>query len=145
MELICRKAGLRDWEAVYRLICEMEGEQLPGESFFEIYRIQERDRRYYCLVCEHKGAVVGVLNLRFEEQLHHAGRIAEIMEFAVANEYRSQGIGREMLAAACRLAKEAGCELIEAASNQVRKEAHRFYLREGMRASHFKFSKSPVE
>ena len=82
--------------------------------------------------------------LRFEEQLHHSERIAEIMEFAVDEAYRKQGIGKEMLANACQLAGDFGCTQIEVACNQCRKATHRFYLREGMHNYHFKFSKSLI-
>lgn len=66
------------------------------------------------------------------------------MEFAVDSAYRNQGIGKEMLAKACELAKNYDCVQIEAACNQLREDTHRFYLREGMHNFHFKFSKSLV-
>ena len=75
-----RNAAAEDCEAIYRLICEMEQKQLPPDRFSAIYREQLGDRRFRCLVCESEGRVVGVLNLRVETQLHHAGPIAEIME-----------------------------------------------------------------
>lgn len=136
-----RKAILDDCEKVYRLICEMECKQLPFERFSAIYREQLSDRHYYCLICEQNNHVIGVLNLRFEEQLHHSEWIAEIMEFAVDSSYRKQGIGKEMFAEACRLAKDFHCTQIEVACNQLRTDTHRFYLREGMHNFHFKFSK----
>ena len=99
------------------------------------------DDDYYCLLREEDGKVISELNLRFEMQLHHADRIAEIMEFAVDPGYRNKGIGAEVLAEAERIAKEAGCVQIEVACNQLRKDTHRFYEREGMNNFHFKFSK----
>ena len=88
-----RKATLNDCEKVYNLICDMERKQLPLDKFCSIYREQINNRHYYCLVCEYDNNVIGVLNLRFEEQLHHSACIAEIMEFAVDEAYRKQGIG----------------------------------------------------
>lgn len=137
-----RKAELKDCERVYNLICEMECKQLPFDRFSAIYSEQISDRHYYCLICEHNHNVIGVLNLRFEEQLHHSACIAEIMEFAVDSAYRKQGIGKEMFAYACQLARDFGCRQLEVACNQLRKDTHRFYLREGMHNFHFKFSKS---
>ncbi len=136
-----RKATLDDCKRVYELICEMEGKQLPSDRFSAIYQRQLRNKYHYCLVYEHDGNVIGVLNLKFDEPLHHSGRIAEITEFAVDAAYRKQGIGKEMFTAACRLAKKFGCVQIEAACNQLREDTHRFYLREGMHNFHFKFSK----
>ena len=140
-----RKSERNDCEGIYRLICELEGKELPPERFSSIYLEQLGNRNYYCLICERDGRVAGVLNLRFEDQLHHAGRIAEILEFAVAAQYRSRGIGKEMLAEACRIAKEHGCGQIEVACNRMREEAHRFYQREGMEQTHYKFSEKLEE
>lgn len=38
------------------------------------------------------------------------------------------------------MTKDAGCIQIEVACNQLRKDTHRFYLREGMHNFHYKFS-----
>jgi len=135
-----RKAAETDCRRVYELICALEGRELSFDRFFAIYQKQLKDRHYYCFVCEAEHQVIGVLNLRIEEQLHHAEWIAEILEFAIDAAYRSRGIGREMLAHAFRAAKESGCVQIELACNQLRLDAHRFYEREGMHNSHFKFS-----
>ena len=136
-----RKAEKTDCGQIYQLICKLEGQTLPPEVFRAIFEKQLESEAFFCLVCELEGRVAGVLNLRFEEQLHHAGWVAEIMEFAVAPAYRSRGIGKGMLAHARRLAEESGCILIEVACNQRRTGAHRFYQREGMRSSHYKFSR----
>jgi len=137
-----RKATLNDCEKVYHLICDMECKQLPFEKFNAIYREQMSNKHDYCLIYEQENMIVGVLNLRFEEQLHHSECIAEIMEFAVDSAYRKQGIGKGMFAKACQIAKDFGCTQIEVACNQLRLDTHRFYLREGMHNFHFKFSKS---
>ena len=136
-----RKADFDDCAAVYDLICDMEHKKLPYERFREIFASQAENGNYYCLLCEEDGKVIGELNLRFEEQLHHADLIAEIMEFAVAPGCRNRGVGKAMLEQACLIAKERGCAQIEVACNQLRKDTHRFYLREGMHNFHYKFSR----
>lgn len=88
--------------------------------------------------------VRGMLNLRFEYQLHHAVRIAEIMEFVVAPQCRNKGLGKLILNEACEIAKDHDCIQIEVACNQLRKDTHRFYEREGMKNYHYKFSRSLV-
>jgi len=137
-----RKAASNDCTQVYSLICDMENRELQFDRFKGIYNNQLYSSDYYCLVREQDDRVIGVLNLRFEEQLHHAERIAEIMEFAIACDFRNQGIGKDMFEQACRIAKEYGCSQIEVACNQLRKDTHRFYNREGMHNFHYKFSKS---
>lgn len=136
-----RKSVPGDCQAIYDLICDMEGKQLPYDLFEGIYLRQLADEeRFYCLICEANGMVAGMLNLRFEEQLHHAGWIAEIMEFVVDPSCRSKGIGADMFEEACRIARVHGCSQIEVACNQLRKDTHRFYLRQGMKNYHYKFS-----
>lgn len=76
--------------------------------------------------------MIGVLNLRFEAQLHHTEHIAEILEFAVENTYRNKGIGKEMFSQSCQIAKINGSSQIEVACNQLRENTHHFYKREGM-------------
>lgn len=85
-----RKGSLNDCKAVYSLICNMENKELPYDRFEETYLYQLNEHHYYCLVCEQDGIVIGLLNMRFEEQLHHSERIAEILEFAVASTYRGK-------------------------------------------------------
>lgn len=136
-----RKSRLDDCKSIYDLICDMENKELPYEKFNEIYQDQINDCRYYCLVCEHEGMVTGTLNMRFEMQLHHAERIAEILEFAVAAACRNIGIGQKMFTQSCRIASDNGCSQIEVACNQLRQDTHRFYLRAGMHNFHYKFSK----
>ena len=137
-----RKAEWNDCEAVYRLICDMESSPLPFERFSEIFREQLGRECFRCLVEEQDGRVIAVLNLRFENQLHHAERIAEIIEFAVDPAYRNKGLGKQMLESACRIAKDCGCMQIEVACNRLRTDTHRFYLSAGMHNFHYKFSKS---
>lgn len=136
-----RKGMEADCQAVYDLICKLEGVQLPYGRFLEIYRKQLEEKQYYCLVYEYENKVTGVLNLRFEEQLHRAEQVAEILEFVMEPAFRGKGIGKEMFALACRIAGENGCTRLEVASNQNRTDAHRFYVREGMENSHFRFFK----
>ena len=137
-----RKATICDCSDIYDLICDMERKELPFDRFQKIYCNQLTDEHYYCLVYEQEDSIIAVLNLRFEEQLHHSDNIAEIMEFAVRESNRNQGIGKVMLTQARQISKEHGCIQIGVACNQLRENTHRFYLREWLHAFHFKFSKS---
>ncbi len=130
----------KDCRQIYDLICEMEEKQLPYDRFFQIWEKQAADSHYLSLVCEENGTIIGVLNLRFEEQLHHAQLVAEIMEMSVKTNLRSHGIGKALITWGYQIAKEKGCLQIEASSNKLRVHAHRFYLREGMKNFHFKFT-----
>ena len=140
--MVYRKATICDCKNIYDLICDMEHKELPFDRFQKIFCNQLTNEHYYCLVYEQEDSIIAVLNLRFEEQLHHSDNIAEIMEFAVRESNRNQGIGKAMLTQARQISKEHGCIQIEVACNQLRENTHRFYLREGMHNFHFKFSRS---
>lgn len=136
-----RKAKLTDSLAVYELICDLEGVMLSYEKFYDILNEQLQDRQhYYFLVCQEEDRIIGLLNLRFERQLHHAGPIAEITEFYVSPDRRGQGIGRELFEKGLALAREFGCRQIEVDCNQIREGAHRFYEKRGMENTHYKFT-----
>lgn len=51
-------------------------------------------------------------------------------------------IGSQLLAWAEEEARQAGAELTELSTNIKRRDAHRFYLREGYKQSHFRFTKA---
>ena len=136
-----RPAVRTDCAFIYDLVCDMEDEDLPYDEFTRILAEQMADGCMLCLVAEDGGEAVGFINLRMERQLHHAARIAEIMELVVAAGHRSEGVGAQLFEAACRAARAAGCIQIEVTCKQHRTRAHAFYGRQGMENTHFKFCK----
>ena len=136
-----RAAAEDDCSAVYDMICDMEAKKMPYPAFETIYLEQIADTDHEIILGELDSATVAVAHLRYENQLHHAGRIAEIMEFVVKEGYRNKGLGAKMLTYAEQCAEAQGCLQIEVACNQLREDAHRFYLREDMKNYHYKFSK----
>jgi GNAT superfamily N-acetyltransferase len=86
--------------------------------------------------------VVGVLQMMVLHHFQHQGGIAvELESFHVRSDRRSQGIGAAMLAVAEEFARSIGAYRVQLTSNQVRKDAHRFYLREGYELTHAGFRK----
>ena len=137
-----RTATIQDCHSVYSLICEMEDCKLDYETFEKIFaKMISCTDSYAILVAEKDNEVVGEITLRFEEQLHHCAKIAEIMECAVRADVRSCGIGSLLLEDAYKLAVNKNCVQIEVTSNQARLRAHKFYERWGMKNTHFKLCK----
>ena len=134
-----RFAKMEDEPYIYRLLCELEGEELDREGFERTFLEYEKLPGYFCLAAEENGSVAGILTLRTGPMLCRAGRIGEIVEFVVDQELRSQGIGHSLFEEARAIAIQEGCERLEVSSNKVRTGAHRFYEREGMAQSHYKF------
>lgn len=135
-----RLADAGDWQAVYRLVCLLEDTRFPAARFEKIFREQVESPFYFCYLWEENGTVVGMLNLRFEEQLHHCDMVAEILEFVIDPALRGGGIGHRMIQAALELCREKGCCLVELSCNRARVDAHRFYERERFLNTHCRFT-----
>ncbi|NLY44031.1 MAG: GNAT family N-acetyltransferase [Clostridiaceae bacterium] len=118
----------------------MENTKLDYEKFKQVFKKYLEDDRFFCFVAEHGGTVIGCLNLRIEYQLHHTAKIAEILELAVMDKYRSKGVGKELFDKASEIAKDNECLQIEVCCNQLRIRAHNFYEKQGMSKFHYKFS-----
>ena len=83
------------------------------------------------LVAEDNGVVIAFIAINFITQLGLEGDFARISYFAVSDEYRSKGIGRELEARCEALARERNCDRIEVHCSDYRTDAHRFYARQG--------------
>ena len=122
-----RYATQKDENAIYELLCELEGMSLDKEGFHEAYRDYMKDDKMHCLVAEMDREVAGVLNLRIGTMLCRCGKIGLFQE-------------------AYHIAREAGCVRFEVSTNRTRLGAHRFYEREGMERSHYRFIRYfPIE
>ncbi len=103
---------------------------------------ETRSRRGEVLVAELREEVVGVVQvLIFQHFQHTGGWCAEIESVHVRADARNQGIGAALLVAAEALAVERGCYRVQLTSNNVREEAHRFYVDHGYVSSHGGFKK----
>lgn len=134
-------ARTEDEASVYGLICDLEEEVLDRGSFRQIYQEYLSRPDLYCLVWREGGAAAAILTMRVGPALCRAGKVAEIMELTVGRSLRSRGIGHQLMKRAQELAVESGCIRMEVDSNRKREKAHRFYEREGMEKTHFKFVK----
>lgn len=86
------------------------------------------------------GCVTCVAGFRVHEFLY-CGRHLYVDDLVTDGGRRSRGHGKTMLDWLLNEAREAGCEQLHLDSGVQRREAHRFYFREGMAISSFHFSK----
>jgi len=87
------------------------------------------------LVYDHGKGIAGFIVIDFLPQLGLKGDIARIGYFAVDAAFRSKGIGAEMEAYCDMLARQRACDRIEVHCHERRKDAHRFYFRQGYHES----------
>jgi (aminoalkyl)phosphonate N-acetyltransferase len=141
-----REATPEDWPGVASLLAELgrpdvrgvEDEEWHGERFAEYLARPDT----VAVVAEVDGEVAGFLDLEFRQRLNFRTPQAWIPDLVVAETYRGRGVGAALMGIADELARERGCWSITLESATWRKDAHRFYLREGYADSAYSFSKS---
>jgi len=77
-------------------------------------------------------SIVGLASVYADFLSIRYGKRCWLQDLVVTASRRSDGIGALLLAAAADWARERGCTHLELASGAGRKDAHRFYLSQGM-------------
>jgi GNAT superfamily N-acetyltransferase len=125
-----REATVNDAQAIVSLLAQLG---YADTHAFMQERIQELlknpDALLFCY--ESEGSVVALLSLHVIPQIALLGSFLRISYFVVDEKARSLKIGAKLEALASRIAKEKGCNRIEVHCHEKRKEAHRFYERQG--------------
>ena len=84
--------------------------------------------------------VIGMLALYVDFLMIRYGLRCWLEDFVVLPSHRSRGVGKALLAAAADWARGHGCTHIQLNSFNARKDAHRFYLANGMRQDSLSFN-----
>lgn len=140
MEII--NARPEHFPQIYSLICELEEAPLDRTKLEAVYLQNLADPNIHYLIALENGGAAGFANVHVQCLLHHGGKIAELQEIVVAESRRGQGIGSLLFSEAEKTARAAGCLQLEVCCNRKRTDSHRFYERQGMVASHFKFTEA---
>jgi GNAT superfamily N-acetyltransferase len=78
------------------------------------------------------GTLLGLASVYLDLPFIRFGRRCWLQDLVTTTARRSEGIGALLLDAATDWARERGCTHLELASGAGRKDAHRFYLSQGM-------------
>ncbi|HXH22875.1 MAG TPA: GNAT family N-acetyltransferase [Dehalococcoidia bacterium] len=93
------------------------------------------------IVAEEGGRIVGLATVyRTFPSIRHGWR-CWLQDLVVTSSHRGQGAGKALLDAATQWARENGCTHLMLDSSNARKDAHRFYLREGMTQGSLTFTR----
>jgi GNAT superfamily N-acetyltransferase len=112
-------------------------EQLGDPAYYAALKAIDADPTTRFMVAEEDGVVVGCMQISILPGLARRGaKRAQFESVRIAGSQRGTGLGTRMVAEGVRLAREAGCTLIELASDKSRHDAHRFWERQGFKASH---------
>ncbi len=146
MDIVVREAKTDDWPAVAGLLAELgrpdvrglEDEGWHGERFADYLARPDT----VALLADVDGQIAGFLDLEFRQRLNFRTPQAWIPDLVVSEAQRGRGVGAALMARAEELSRERGCWGMTLESATWRKDAHRFYLREGYADSAYSFSKS---
>lgn len=137
-----RHALSDDAPVVYGFICDLEESSFDEELFRTYFTANCTSVDIIYLVTVSGTEVVGFLSCHSQILLHHLGRVYEIQEMYVHSEYRSGEIGKQLLDYLEAELSNVQYEVLEVTSNVKRTDTHRFYLRNGFRQTHSKFTKA---
>lgn len=135
-----RRAEEKDTDICLELINILENRTFSREVFRELFREQLEDEKFACFLYEEEGKVLGLINVKTENELHHCAKVLFIREFVVLPDFRSRGIGKQLFEYALSHAKRCGCIRAELETGMQRTRAHAFYEREGMIRDHFYYT-----
>ncbi len=107
------------------------------QSYYDAFESIDSDPNNELVLATVDSQIVGVLQLTFIPYLTYQGGWRALIEgVRVASEFRSKGIGREMLQWAISRVRKRGCHVLQLTTDKARPEAIRFYESLGFTASH---------
>ena len=139
-KLQIRKVEKQDLDFVYKSICELENEELDFEIFATIFDENISNSNNLYLLAENEIEDVGFISFHTQNLLHHCGLVGEIQEFFIHQNYRGQGIGRQLIKEIIHYADQNNLKSIEVTTNRRRVENVLIYENLGFKLSHNKFT-----
>ena len=140
-----RQATERDLDDVLALYAQPDmddGQVMDLASAHKVFAEFARHPSYRLFVaCNAQAQVLGSYALLIMPNLAHRGAPSAVVEDVVVSPlHQGQGIGRQMMSHAVRLAREADCYKLALSSNAKRASAHAFYGALGFRKHGVSFS-----
>lgn len=98
-----------DAQAIYPLICELQGDALPPLPFQRIFTEKCQGANTFYWMAEAENQAVGFISLTVDDVLHHAAKIGTVIELIVAAPCRRHGVASTLMETAAREAQNQGC------------------------------------
>lgn len=140
-----RKARLADIQEIIRLLTEL-GRPKPEDRIQRtkfrktiLEYLHDKDRQVFVAV--HDSKIVGMASLVFLSRLNQTSTELWIPDLIINENYRSIGIGRQIMKTCEKIAKQRKCFRIRLESGNKRKDAHLFYRKIGFEQSSLTFTK----
>lgn len=125
---------------IYKLLCELENNQLDKLSFTKVYKDNLDNSNVYYFIAIDNEIVIGFASLHIQKLLHHCDKIGEVQELIVTKSFQGNGVGNILLNHIKEIAIENECIQLEVCCNIKREKSHQFYMKNGMIKSHYKFT-----
>ena len=139
-QITIRNAASSDIDDIYRLVCDLERKKFDFDEFAFIFEYNSLKRNIFYKVIEIDGMVIGFISLHIQYLLHHCGKVAEIQELIIDEEYRGLNMGKKVIDDIRNIAIKEKCYSLEVSCGFPRERAHRFYQTNGFTRSHFNFT-----
>jgi (aminoalkyl)phosphonate N-acetyltransferase len=140
LKIKIRKAEKQDLDFVFKSICELENKELDFEVFKAIFNENISNPNNLYLLAENEIESVGFISFHIQNLLHHCGLVGEIQEFFIHQNYRGQGIGRQLINEIMHYADQNNLKSIEVTTNKRRTENVLIYENLGFELTHNKFT-----
>lgn len=127
--MLIRPATEADLPKIIELFREMDGEDgLPPEESKTIWTKLNEYPYYRVFVIEDRELVIGTCSLVIIDNLGHQGaKIAVAENMIISQEFRGQGMGKQLMQFVMARAEEEKCYKLMLSSNKKRTLAHKFY------------------
>jgi len=139
-KLEIRKIEPQDVDFIYKSICELQNDELNFEVFEQIFHENISNPNHLYLIAENENESLGFISFHTQNLLHHCGIVGEIQEFFIDQNYRSKGIGRQLIEKIMKFADQNNLKSIEVTTNRRRVENVLIYENLGFTLSHNKFT-----
>lgn len=123
-----RDASASDADALARLCTQLGYPTSPDQMPDRVARLGV-DPNARALVAEQNGNVIGLATIHLRFTMNHEAPIAQLTLLVVDESNRTHGVGRSLVEAAERWAKERGSHRINVTTALNRAGAHAFYER----------------
>ena len=136
-----RKILASDLQNIYLFVCDLEKTQFNFKDFETIFLQNIVQPHYYYLVAEAEQKLLGYISCHVQLLLHHCGKVGEIQELYVDEDYRGMGIGTALLNYLEKELSKDEVLTLEVTAQLKREQTHQFYALNDFSYSHKKFIK----
>lgn len=92
-----RKIEPKDLDFIYNSICKLENDTFDFNQFQNFFLENINNPNFHYFLAENNLEKIGFISFHIQNLLHHCGKVGEIQEFFVDNEYRKKGIGKLLM------------------------------------------------